>query len=472
MAKKPANTTPATKEKTEAKPKGKPATAKKASPTTVAKADKKVTYEPGGETKKLTLKVPTQAEVLPERRGVKKVLVAYSGGLDTSVMIPWLIENYGCEVVAFAADLGQGGDVKQLKQKAINTGAKKCIVEDLRKEFVEDFILPAIMANALYEGKYPMHTSLGRPLIAKRQVEIALAEGCDAVTHGCTGKGNDQARFEFTFMALAPQLRIIAPLREWEMKTRDDEFEYAEQRGIYLPISRQKPYSIDKNLYGLATECGVLEDPWHVAPEEAYQDVANPVDAPNTPEEIVIGFEQGIPVSLNGKKKSALALIEELQTIGNKHGIGRIDMVENRLVGIKSREVYEGPAATMLIMAHKEIESLVLDRETISFKQIVDQKFTDVIYNGTWFSPFRESLFAFIKDTQQFVTGEVKLLLYKGLARPIARRSPYSLYDTSLATYDAGDRFDRTKAEGFLRIFGMPLEIHYGRKQRIAKMKK
>lgn len=472
MAKKPVSKTSAPKADAAKTKAPAAAGAKKTVKSATPKVEKKVTYEPGGSTKKLTLRVPSQEELPVERRGVKRVLVAYSGGLDTSVMIPWLIENYGCEVIAFAADLGQGGDVKQLKQKAINTGAKKCIVEDLRKEFVEEYIIPAIQSNALYEGKYPMHTSLGRPLIAKRQVEIALQEGCDAITHGCTGKGNDQARFEFTFMALAPHLRIIAPLREWEMKTRDDEFEYAEQRGIHLPIKREKPYSIDKNLYGLATECGVLEDPWHVAPEEAYQDVANPVNAPDKPEEITIGFEQGVPVSLNGRKKSVLAIIEELGEIGNKHGIGRIDMVENRLVGIKSREVYEGPAATMLITAHKEVESLVLDRETASFKQLVDQRFTDVVYNGTWFSPLRESLRAFVKDTQQYVTGEVKMLLYKGLARPIARRSPYSLYDTSLATYDAGDRFDRSKAEGFLRIFGMPLEINYGRKQRIAKMKK
>ncbi len=432
-------------------------------------AKKAATYEPAGKTRKLKL-VKTPQDQLPEkRRGVNKVLVAYSGGLDTSVMIPWLIENYGCDVVCYAADLGQGGDMKGLKEKAKNTGAINCIVEDLRAEFVNDFIVPAIQANALYEGRYPMHTSLGRPLIAQHQVKAALAQGCDAIAHGCTGKGNDQARFEFTFMALAPHLRVIAPLREWEMKSRDDEFDYAEARGIHLPISRQKPFSIDKNLYGLATECGELEDPWHIAPEDAYQDIQNPLTAPDKHEDVVIGFAKGVPVSLNGKKMATLKIIEQLTEIGNRHGVGRIDMVENRLVGIKSREVYEGPAALMLIAAHREIESLVLDRETTHFKYQMDLKFTEIVYNGTWFSPLREAVYEFIKKTQEAVTGEAVIRLYKGGMRPVARRSPNSLYDKKLATYDEGDIFDHSKAEGFLGIYGLPLRIHAERNKRGIK---
>jgi argininosuccinate synthase len=371
--------------------------------------------------------------------------------------------------VCYAADLGQGGDMKGLKEKAKNTGALKCIVDDLRNEFVDDYIVPSIKANALYEGRYHMHTSIGRPLIAKRQVEVALEEGCDAIAHGCTGKGNDQARFEYTFMALAPQLRVIAPLREWEMKSRDDEFEYAEQRGIHLPIKREKPYSIDKNLYGLATECGELEDPWNIAPEDAYQDSVNPVDAPDKPEDVDIAFEKGVPVKLNGKRMKTRAIVEKLTEIGNKHGVGRIDMVENRLVGIKSREVYEGAAALVLIAAHKEVESLVLDRETAHFKAIVDQKFTEQVYYGQWFAPLFDALRGFIDETQKVVTGEVKVRLYKGGFRCIARRSPNSLYDKKLATYDEGDVFDHSKAEGFLQISGLPLVVEHERRKRGIK---
>jgi len=432
-------------------------------------AKKSATYEPAGETKKLKLRKPAQSELPEKRRGVKKVMVAYSGGLDTSVMIPWLIENYGCEVVCFAADLGQGGDMASLKAKARNTGASKCIVKDLRDEFVNDYIVPAIQSNALYEGRYHMHTSLGRPLIAQHQVEAALAEGCDAVAHGCTGKGNDQARFEYTFMALAPQLRVLAPLREWEMKSREEEFEYAERRGIHLPIKKEKLYSIDKNLYGLATECGDLEDPWFIAQEDAYQDTTNPLEAPDKPEDVVIGFTQGVPTAVNGKKMNARKVVETLQEIGNRHGVGRIDMIENRLVGIKSREVYEGPAALMLIAAHKEIESMVLDRETAHFKEGIDRKFAETIYYGMWFSPLRHALQGFVAKTQELVTGDVKVRLYKGGFRTVARRSPYSLYDKSLATYDAGDVFDHTKSEGFLRISGLPLVVMNERAKRIAK---
>lgn len=425
----------------------------------------KASYEPGGASRKLRVRRPDQSELAPARRGVKRVLVAYSGGLDTSVMIPWLIENYGCEVVAYAADLGQGGDMAALKKKARDTGALKCIVDDLRDEFVQDYITPAILANGLYEGRYPMHTSLGRPLIASKMVEVAKAEGCDALAHGCTGKGNDQCRFEFTFMALAPELRVIAPLREWEMKSRDDEFAYAEERGIYLPISRQKPFSIDKNIYGCATECGELEDPWAIAPEEAFQDTKSFENAPDKPEDVVVSFRHGVPEKLNGKKMKPRSIIEKLNEIGGRHGVGRIDMVENRLVGIKSREVYEAPAATILIAAHRELETLTLDKESQRFKEIVDFRFIDIIYNGFWFSPLRESLQEFLVKTNEVVTGDVNMRLFKGTARAVGRRSPNSLYDRKLSTYEADDEFDHGKAEGFIEIYGMPLLVHSRRRK-------
>ena len=440
--------------------------AKKTAPV---KVPPKAGYEPGGKSQKLKIKQPLQEELLPHRRSVKKVVLAYSGGLDTSVMIPWLRENYGCEVVTFTADLGQGGDWKALKKKAIDTGASKCVVRDLRDEFVSDFIIPAIQSNALYEGRYPMHTALGRPLIAKHMIEIALAEGADAVAHGCTGKGNDQCRFEFTVKALAPQLRVVAPLREWEMKCRDDEFAYAEARGIHLPISREKPFSIDKNLYGCAIECGELEDPWNIAPEEAFQDTINPLNAPDEPEDVTIGYRHGIPVSLNGKKMKTLAIIEKLNEIGFRHGVGRIDVIENRLVGIKSREVYEAPAAVMLILGHREIETLALDKDSHRFKEVVDLRFIDMIYNGMWYSPLREALLAFIQKSEEVISGEVALRLFKGSVRPIARRSPNSLYDRKLSTYEADDEYDHSKAEGFIEIYGMPLLIHARRQARGIK---
>jgi len=403
---------------------------------------------------------PAQVEVLPSRAGVKKVVLAYSGGLDTSVIVRWLIENYRCEVVCFAADLGQGEELKPLRKKAIATGASKIIIRDLREEFVRDFVTPAIKANALYEGKYPMHTSLGRPLIAKHLVEIARAEGADAIAHGCTGKGNDQCRFEFTAFALDPSLRTIAPVREWEMKTRDEEIEYARKYNIPVTATKDKPFSLDKNLFGCAIECGVLEDPWNEPPDYAWQDSTSPLKAPDKPEDVLIGFEQGVPVRLNGRKMRMLALIEALNVIGHKHGIGRLDIIENRLVGIKSREVYEAAAATILITAHKELETLCLDRETHRFKELVGQKFSDLVYNGWWYSPLREALQAFVERTQETVTGDVLIRLFKGSASPIKRRSPFSLYDKSLATYEAGDQFRHGSAVGFIDIYGLPLRVH------------
>jgi len=413
--------------------------------------------------------------IRPDRQGVKKVVLAYSGGLDTSVIVRWLIENYGCEVVCFAADLGQGEELKPLRKKAIQTGASKIVIRDVREEFVQDFILPALKANSLYEGKYPMHTSLGRPLIAKHLIEIAHEEGADAIAHGCTGKGNDQCRFEFTNFALDPKIRCLAPVREWELKTRDDEIEYAAQWNIPVTVTKKKPYSIDKNLYGCAIECGVLEDLQNEPPEEAWQDTVSPVKAPDKPEEVTISFEKGTPVGLNGKKMSTLQVIEKLAKIGNKHGVGRLDVVENRLVGIKSREVYEAPASSILIAAHKELESMCLDRDTARFKEIVGQRFTDLVYNGQWYTPLREALQAFIDRTQETVTGEIVVRLYKGTITTVSRSSPYSLYDKSLATYEAGDQFRHDSALGFIDIFGLPMRIHAavaakaGKKSRTAK---
>jgi argininosuccinate synthase len=305
-----------------------------------------------------------------------------------------------------------------------------------------------------------MHTSLGRPLIAKHLIKIAHEEGADAISHGCTGKGNDQCRFEFTAFALDPAIRTIAPVREWELKTRDDEIEYARKWKIPVPVTKKKPYSIDKNLFGCAIECGALEDLQNEPPEDAWQDLRSPLKAPNKPEDVAIAFEKGVPVALNGRKMSPLAVIQKLAAIGNRHGVGRLDMVENRLVGIKSREVYEAPASTILITAHKELESLCLDRDTARFKELVSQRFTDIIYNGLWFSPLRKALQAFTTRTQETVTGEIVIRLYKGSAFPVRRSSPYSLYDKSLATYEAGDQFRHESALGFIDIYGLPLRIH------------
>ncbi|HOE63393.1 MAG TPA: argininosuccinate synthase [Candidatus Sumerlaeota bacterium] len=395
----------------------------------------------------------------PAKKDVKKVVLAYSGGLDTSVIVRWLVENYKCEVVCFTADMGHEIDPKILKTKAINSGAKKIVVKDLRSEFVQDFILPALKANALYEGQYPMATSLGRPLIAKWLVEVAHQEGADAVAHGCTGKGNDQVRMDVATRALDPRLKIIAPLREWEFKTRDEEIEYAKKHKIPVHATKKNPYSVDSNLWGASIECGVLEDPWTEPPADAYLDM-KPLDTLNDkPEYVTIGFHKGVPVRLNDKKMTALAIIEKLKTIGIKHGIGRIDMVENRVVGIKSRETYEAPAATILITAHKAMESLTLDRETMHYKELLSSKFSELVYYGLWYSPLREALAAFFDKTQETVTGDVRLKLYRGNCIVVGRRSPYSLYQLNLATYDIGDKFDHSAAEGFIEIFGLPSRV-------------
>ncbi|MCB9765719.1 MAG: argininosuccinate synthase [Alphaproteobacteria bacterium] len=372
-------------------------------------------------------------------------------------MIPWLSENFGgAEIIAFTGDLGQGEDLSAIRQKALNTGAAMAVVEDLREEFIEEYIWPAVMASAVYEGMYPMHTSLGRPLLAKKLVEVALAEGADAVAHGCTGKGNDQVRFEVTFQSLAPHLRIIAPLRTWELTTRESEVEYAVERGIPVPVTLEKPYSIDQNIWGCAIECGEMEDLWTEPPEDAWIMTKDPSHAPKGSVELIIGFDQGIPVSLDGRPMSGVKLLEYLNDLGGTFGVGRIDMVENRVVGLKSREVYEAPAATLIHMAHTELERITLDRVTFNYKRKVSQDFANLIYDGLWFSPLREALQAFVEESQRTVTGEVRIRVSAGSARITGRRSPFSLYDEGLATYSAGDTFDRTTADGFLKLYGLP----------------
>ncbi|MBN1867844.1 argininosuccinate synthase [Candidatus Sumerlaeota bacterium] len=400
----------------------------------------------------------------PSKPHVKKCVLAYSGGLDTSVIIRWLIENTGCEVVAFSADLGQGENLEPLRRKAIRTGASKIVIEDLRQEFVRDFVSPSIQANALYEGKYPLATALGRPLIAKWLVQIAKAEGADAVAHGCTGKGNDQVRFEVVTNALGPELKVLAPVREWELKTREEEIEYARKHRIPVQATAAKPYSFDSNLWGRSIECGALEDPAAEPPEDAWQSIVSPQKAPNKPLVVEIGFTRGVPTSLDGKKMKTLDLIERLNKIGERHGVGRIDMVENRLVGIKSRELYEAPAAVMILTAHKELEAMCLDREVAHFKPILEGKMAELIYYGLWYSPLREAISAFMAEAQKKVTGSVRLKLYKGSIMVIGRESRHSLYDPRLATYDVGDRFDHTAAEGFIQIFGLPSKVLARRK--------
>jgi argininosuccinate synthase len=391
------------------------------------------------------------------------VILAYSGGLDTSVAIPWLKERYGYDVVALSADLGQPGDLEAIRERALRAGAVDAVTLDLKGEFVEEFVLPSLQANALYEGKYPLATSLARPLIARALVEEAERRGAKAVAHGCTGKGNDQVRFDVTVMALAPHLHVIAPLREWNM-SREEEMEYARERGIPVPVTRESPYSVDENLWGRSCEAGVLEDPWVEPPEDAYAWTVSPQEAPGEPEYVEIGFLRGRPVSLDGEEMDPVSLVAELNRRGGRHGVGRIDMVENRLVGIKSREIYEAPAATILIQAHRALEELVLTRETLHFKPILEQKFAELVYYGLWYEPLREAISSAVEVTQRWVTGEVRVKLFKGGCSVVGRRSPYSLYDYSLATYDRADQFRHESSRGFIELWGLPLKV-WGSKQ-------
>jgi len=396
---------------------------------------------------------------------VKKVVLAYSGGLDTSVIIPWLRENYGCEVVAMTADLGQGEDMDALREKALRSGASKVYVEDLRREFVEEFAFRVLRAGAVYEGGYLLGTAFARPLIARRQVEIAEAEGADAVAHGATGKGNDQVRFELTYKALAPELKVIAPWREWEMSSREEELKYARERGIPVPVDEEKIYSRDRNLWHLSHEAGPLEDPWTTPPEDVYQLTSDPRDAPDEPEYLEIEFERGRPVGVDGRKLAPVELLEHLNEVASKHGVGRTDMVENRLVGIKCRGVYETPGGTLLYIAHEDLERFVLDRDTYHYKQLVALRYAELVYYGQWFSPLREALDAFVERTQEPVTGTVRLMLYKGSCRPVGRKSPYSIYSKDLATFGRGIGYDHRDAGGFIKLFGLQQEL-WGRVRR------
>ncbi|WP_413302601.1 argininosuccinate synthase [Bacillus sp. 1P10SD] len=389
----------------------------------------------------------------------EKIVLAYSGGLDTSVSVKWIQEKYGYDVIALGLDVGEGKDLEAIKNKALNVGAVKAYMVDAKELLAKEYILPALKANCLYEGKYPLSSALSRPLISKLLVEVAEKEGATAVAHGCTGKGNDQVRFEVSIQALNPSLKVVAPVREWGM-TRDEEIKYAEENGIPIPVDLDNPFSIDANIWGRACEAGVLEDPWAEAPEAAF-DWTNPIElTPDAAEYVEIEFEQGVPVALNGEKLPLVQLIETLNALGGKHGVGRIDHIENRLVGIKSREVYENPAALILINAHKELEFLTLTREVTQFKTQVEQQMAKIIYEGLWYSPIKPALDAFIEETQKTVTGTIRVKLHKGNHTVVGRKSPYSLYNEELATYSKGDAFDHNAAVGFIKIWGLPTKVY------------
>ncbi len=393
----------------------------------------------------------------------KKVVLAYSGGLDTSIIIPWLKENYGnCEVIAAAADVGQKAELDGLEEKAIKTGASKLYIMDLKDEFVDDYIIPTMQAGAVYEGKYLLGTSFARPIIGKRLVEIAKKEGADAICHGCTGKGNDQVRFELAIKAYAPDMDIIAPWRIWDIKSRDEEIDYAEAHNIPLKISRETNYSKDKNLWHLSHEGLDLEDPANEPQynKEGFLEMSvSPEMAPDTPTYITLGFEKGVPVTFNGEKMKAIDIIENLNDVGGKNGIGLADIVENRLVGMKSRGVYETPGGTILYHAHDVLETLCLDRETQHYKASLALKFADIVYNGQWYTPLREALTAFVDETQKTVTGEVKLKLYKGNIINAGVTSPYTLYDEEVATFDADEVYNQADSAGFINLFGLPIQV-------------
>lgn len=391
---------------------------------------------------------------------IKKAVLAYSGGLDTSIIIPWLKENYGCEVIAVAADVGQGKELDGLIDKAIKTGASKCYIEDLREEFVDEYVIPTMKAGAVYEGSYLLGTSFARPIIAKRIVEIAKKEGADAICHGCTGKGNDQVRFELAIKAFAPDIKIIAPWREWDLKSREEEIAYAEARNIPLAITRETNYSKDMNLWHLSHEGLDLEDPGNEPDYDKILELGvTPEKAPDTPTYIDIAFEKGVPVALDGKKMKPLDIILALNKLGGANGIGIVDLVENRLVGMKSRGVYETPGGTILYHAHEALETLCLDRDTQHYKQQVAIKFAELVYYGQWYTPLRQALTAFVDTTQQTVTGEVKLKLYKGNIINAGMTSPYSLYSEEIATFGEDNVYDQTDSQGFINLFGLPIKV-------------
>ncbi len=391
-------------------------------------------------------------------KSIKKIVLAYSGGLDTSVILRWLKQKYKAQIITYTANLGQGSPLKGIKEKAIKTGASKAYVEDLREEFCQDYVLPALRAGALYEGKYPLATALARPLIAKGLIHLATKEGAEAIAHGCSGKGNDQVRFEVTAKALNPKITILAPLREWELSSREEEIRYARLHHIPIQIKEESPYSIDRNLWGVSIECGSLEDPWREPPPDSYQITKSFQESPSKPVYVEIEFKNGMPVGINGKNYSTIELIKWLNETGADNGVGRIDMVENRLVGIKSREIYEAPAAVILHQAHRELESIVLDKDTLHFKPIVSSIYSDLVYNGLWYSPLRNALDSFIHETQKVVTGMVRMKLFKGNCQVTGRKSPYSLYDKKLSTYGEEDTFNQKDSRGFVQIWGLSLQ--------------
>ena len=388
-----------------------------------------------------------------------KVVVAYSGGLDTSIIISWIREHYDLDVIACCVDVGQGDDMEAVRRKAQSTGASKVYVEDVKDEFVKDFVFPMIKSGAVYEGKYLLGTSIARPVIAKKLIEIARAEGAKYIAHGCTGKGNDQVRFELAVKALAPDIKIIAPWRTWEIKSREDAIDYAEARNIPIPVTKAKIYSRDKNLWHLSHEGGALEDPWNEPPRDVLQMSVWPDQAPEKPTYLSIDFEEGVPVALDGKPLEPVKMIEVLNDIAGANGVGIADIVENRLVGMKSRGVYETPGGTVLMAAHRELEYLVLDRITQEYKSLVAERYSKLLYDGQWFTPLRESLQAFIDKTQEMVTGTVKVKLYKGVATAVGTKSPYSLYSEAYATFGEDDSYDQKDSEGFINLFGLPLKV-------------
>ncbi len=395
-----------------------------------------------------------------------KVVLAYSGGLDTSICIPWLKEHKGVEVIAFSADVGQGEDLTPLPEKAKKSGAVDIRIVDLRERFVSEYVWPALRAGALYGDGYLLATALSRPLIAAELVRIAAETGAEYVAHGCTGKGNDQVRIEAGVTALAPELKVIAPLREWDLLTRDEEIEYAEERGIPVPVTKKSPYSYDRNLWGISIECGVLEDPWERPPEDAYLLTKSPREAPDEPVEIEIGFEGGLPVSLDGEALGGVELIERLNSLGAEHGVGRLDVIEDRLVGIKSREVYEAPAGAILDRAHKALEGLCLPKMVLEMQRVLALRYGRLVYNGLWFSLLREAMDGFFERTQAEVAGSARVGLFKGSATVTGRKSDRALYDKSLSTYDVGDRFDRAASEGFVKLWSLPLGVEGARRRR------
>ena len=399
---------------------------------------------------------------------MERIVLAYSGGLDTSVAVRWLAEQYDAEVVAVTMDLGQGKELDDIRERALGVGAVRSHVVDVREEFAQQYVLPALQAGAVYEGKYPLATALGRPLITQKLVEIAEFENAGIIAHGCTGKGNDQVRMDVSARALNPDIRVVAPAREWGM-TRPDEIEYARAHGIPIPASVDNPYSTDANLWGRSIECGVLEDPWVEPPEEIYMLTKAPEECPDAPAYVEVEFEAGVPTKVNGVAMPLTELINSLATIAGAHGVGRIDMLENRLVGIKSREIYEAPAATLLHVAHRELEAIVIPRDLERLKHDMGRTYADLVYNGLWFTPAREAIDAFVAKVQERVNGVTRLKLYRGDCRVVGRKSPNALYEISLATYDEGDQFDHSAAEGFIKIWGLPLETTARQSRRRAE---